>query len=181
MEATLVPIFICVILPIVIVWLVVRARKHEMDKKTEIMLKAIENGAQIDPQLFKTKQSTRSIKQELMDKFTGACVTSFMGIAFLVIGLLNRSNPGMFKGLWFLETALSAGAILLAIGLAVGVLATAIAFLYPVDAASAGQGLWDSIGLFLATWKQYLLLPVAILAIAFGLVLSKGSRSAVRL
>ena len=86
MEATLVPIFICVILPIVIVWLVVRARKHEMDKKTEIMLKAIENGAQIDPQLFKTKQSTRSIKQELMDKFTGACVTSFMGIAFLVTG-----------------------------------------------------------------------------------------------
>ena len=98
MEATLVPIFICVILPIAIVWLVVRARKHEMDKKTEIMLKAIENGAQIDPQLFKTKQSTRSIKQELMDKFTGACVTSFMGIAFLAIGLLNRSNPGMFKG-----------------------------------------------------------------------------------
>ena len=118
MEATLVPIFICVILPIVIVWLVVRARQHETDKKTEIMLKAIENGAQIDPQLFKTKQSTRSIKQELMDKFTGACVTSVMGIAFLTIGLLNRSNPGMFKGLWFLETALTAGAILLAIGFA---------------------------------------------------------------
>ena len=118
MENTLVPIFICVILPIVIVWLVVRARQHETDKKTEIMLKAIENGAEIDPQLFKTKQSTRSIKQELMDKFTGACVTSFMGIAFLVIGLVNRSNPGLFKGLWFLETALSAGAIMLAIGAA---------------------------------------------------------------
>ena len=42
----------------------------------------------------------------------------------------------------------------LAIGLAVGVLATAIAFLYPVDAGSAGHGLWDSIGLFLATWKH---------------------------
>ncbi len=69
----------------------------------------------------------------------------------------------------------------LAIGLAVGVLATAVAFLYPVDAASAGQGLWDSICLFLTTWKQYLLLPVAILAIAFGLVLSRGSRSEVRL
>ena len=118
MENTLVPIFICVILPIVIVWLVVRARQHETDKKTEIMLKAIENGAEIDPQLFMTKQSTRSIKQELMDKFTGACVTSLMGIAFLVIGLVNRSNPGLFKGLWFLETALSAGAIMLAIGAA---------------------------------------------------------------
>ena len=118
MTDILVPIFVCVVLPVFIVWLVTRARQHETDKKTEIMLKAIENGAEIDPEFFKTKQSTRSIKQELMDKFTGACVTSFMGIAFLAIGLLNRSNPGMFKGLWFLETALSAGAILLAIGFA---------------------------------------------------------------
>lgn len=118
MTDILVPIFVCVVLPVIIVWLVTRARQHETDKKTEIMLKAIENGAEIDPEFFKTKQSTRSIKQELMDKFTGACVTSFMGIAFLVIGLVNRSNPGMFKGLWFLETALSAGAILLAIGFA---------------------------------------------------------------
>ena len=118
MTDIIVPIFVCVVLPVFIVWLVTRARQHETDKKTEIMLKAIENGAEIDPQLFKTKQSTRSIKQELMDKFTGAGVTSFMGIAFLTIGLLNRSNPGMFKGLWFLETALTAGAILLAIGFA---------------------------------------------------------------
>jgi mannose/fructose/N-acetylgalactosamine-specific phosphotransferase system component IIC len=118
MEDVLVPIFICTILPIAIVWLVGRVRKHETDKKTEIMLKAIENGAQIDTQLFKSKQSTRSIKQELMDKFTGACVTSFMGVAFLVIGLANQSNPGLFKGMWFIETALSAGAILMAIGFA---------------------------------------------------------------
>ena len=118
MTDILVPIFVCVVLPVFIVWLVTRARQHETDKKTEIMLKAIENGAQIDPQLFKTKQSTRSIKQELMDKFTGACVTSFMGIAFLAIGLVNRINPGMIKGLWFLETALSSGAIFLAIGFA---------------------------------------------------------------
>ena len=118
MTDILVPIFVCVVLPVFIVWLVTRARQHETDKKTEIMLKAIENGADIDPEFFKTKQSTRSIKQELMDKFTGACVTSFMGSAFLAIGLVNRSNPGMFKGLWFLETALSAGAILLAIGFA---------------------------------------------------------------
>ena len=118
MTDILVPIFVCVVLPVIIVWLVTRARQHETDKKTEIMLKAIENGAEIDPEFFKTKQSTRSLKQQLMDKFTGACVTSFMGIAFLTIGLLNRSNPGMFKGLWFLETALTAGAILLAIGFA---------------------------------------------------------------
>ena len=63
----------------------------------------------------------------------------------------------------------------LAVGLAVGVLATAVAFLYPVDAASVGEGIWDSIHVFLATWKQYLLLPVAVLAVILGIVLSTGS------
>lgn len=64
--------------------------------------------------------------------------------------------------------------VTMAIGLAVGVLATAVAFLYPVDASSVGQGLWDSIHVFLSTWKQYLLLPVAVFAVALGLLLSRG-------
>lgn len=118
MENILIPLFVCVVLPIVVVWLVTRARKHEMDKKTEIMIKAIENGAQIDPEMFKTKQRTHSIKQDLMDKFTGACITSFMGIAFLLIALVDFNNPGWAKGLWFMRTAPLAGAILLAVGTA---------------------------------------------------------------
>ena len=119
MEEILVPILICVVLPIFIVWLVTRARQHEIDKKTEIMLKAIESGVQIDTSLFKTKQPrTRGIKEELLDKFTGACVTSFMGIAFLLISLVSTNNPDWVKGLWFLKTAPLAGAILLAVGTA---------------------------------------------------------------
>ena len=66
--------------------------------------------------------------------------------------------------------------VTLAIGLAVGVLATAIAFLYPVDAASVGEGLWQSVRLFLETWKQYLLLPVALIAIAIGVLLIQGRK-----
>ena len=119
MEAILVPIFICVVLPIFIVWLVTRARQHEMDKKTEIMLKAIESGVQIDTSLFKTKQPrTRGIKEELLDKFTGACVTSFMGIALFVISFVSSNNADWAGSLWFLKTAPLAGAILLAIGTA---------------------------------------------------------------
>ena len=69
----------------------------------------------------------------------------------------------------------------LAIGLAVGVFGTAVAFLYPVDASSVGEGVWDSVHVFLTTWKHYLLLPVAALAILLGIVLSKGSGKAVRI
>ena len=71
--------------------------------------------------------------------------------------------------------------IALAAGLAAGVLVTALAFLYPVDSQTVGEGLWHSFRLFLETWKQYLLLPVAILAILLGLVLTRSSRGTVRL
>ena len=66
--------------------------------------------------------------------------------------------------------------IALMAGLLLGVVATAIAFLYPIDAESVGKGVLDSIRLFLTTWKQYLLLPVALLAIALSLVLMSGKR-----
>lgn len=61
-------------------------------------------------------------------------------------------------------------------GLAIGVCAAATAFLYPVDPESLGAGLWESVRLFLHTWRQYILLPVAALAVALGIVLMSGSR-----
>ena len=48
----LLPICICVILPAMIVWFVSRARQNETNRKAEIMLKAIENGQSIDPEIF---------------------------------------------------------------------------------------------------------------------------------
>lgn len=58
-------------------------------------------------------------------------------------------------------------------GLLAGMLATALAFLYPVDVESVEEGLWQSIRLFLQNYRQYLLLPVALLAIALGVVLAR--------
>lgn len=63
--------------------------------------------------------------------------------------------------------------IALVAGLLAGMLATALAFLYPVDVESVEEGLWQSIRLFLQNYRQYLLLPVALLAIALGVVLAR--------
>lgn len=103
---------ICVVLPIVIVLLVLRSRRHEVDRKTEIVLKAMEAGIPIDENLLKTKKP-KSIKKDLVDRLTGACVTTFMGAAFLVLSLF-QSNIAFadFDGMAF------PGVILLAIGIA---------------------------------------------------------------
>lgn len=68
--------------------------------------------------------------------------------------------------------------IALVTGLAIGVLATAVAFLYPIDAQSVGDGLFKSIRLFLQSYRQYLMLPVAALAVALALVMFRTRSSA---
>ena len=113
----LIPIAICVVLPVLIVWFVSRVRQNETNRKAEIMLKAIENGASIDPALFKTESKKKaSIKQDLLDKLTGGCITSLMGVAFLTAGLLFAYHP-----VWhaFLSPSLLivAGGVMMAVGI----------------------------------------------------------------
>jgi hypothetical protein len=118
MEAILVPICICVILPVLIVWMVMRARKHETDKKAEIMLKAIEAGVPVDMEQFSKKKTPVSLKKEMLDKFNGACIVSLLGVVFLTLGIIGRMNPG-FNDFLFGSNAfmLPAGGIMMAVGI----------------------------------------------------------------
>ena len=110
LEDILVPIFICVVLPIVIVFIVMNARKHEVSRKAEVALKAIEAGAPVDPNFFKTAKKKETIKERLLGQLTGACITFLMGIAFLVANLMDW-NP---KGLHLFSIA---GGVMIAIGI----------------------------------------------------------------
>lgn len=102
---------ICVVLPVLIVWIALRARQHEVNRKADLILKAMEAGIPIDQEFLKPdKKKNRSIKQDLLDKLTGACVTTLMGTAFL---LLNFFCPGSIMAGYP-----TVGGILLAIGIA---------------------------------------------------------------
>lgn len=95
MEDILIPIAICVVLPVLIVFIVGRVRQNEVNRKTEVMLKAIENGQTIDPELFKpAKKKAASLKQDLLDKLNGACITTLMGLAFLLLLLFKVKTFG---------------------------------------------------------------------------------------
>ena len=67
LGSILVPICICVVLPVLIVFLIGRVRQNETNRKTEIVLKAIENGQSIDPELFKSAPQKTSIKKDLLE------------------------------------------------------------------------------------------------------------------
>lgn len=110
----LIPIFVCVVLPVSIVWMVMRTKQHQTNKKAEVMLKAIESGATLDPSFFKESENKpKSIKERLLGRLTGACVTGLLGIVFLVGGLVFNWSFDVFP------IALPLlGGILLAVGAA---------------------------------------------------------------
>ena len=114
------PVFICVVLPIAIVWLVARTRQQETNRKAEIMLKAIEAGVPVDMTQFepaKKQKGPRSIKQDLLEKLNGACITSLMGIGFLTLGIIRAINGTFDVSLFLNKFWLPAGGILLAVGI----------------------------------------------------------------
>ena len=89
MRDIIVPIGICVVLPVMLVWLVTRARRNEIDKKTEVMLKAIESGATIDSDLFKEAPKKRkSTKERLLNRLICGCAASIIGAALTAIGII---------------------------------------------------------------------------------------------
>lgn len=89
MRDIIVPIGICVVLPVMLVWLVTRVRRNEIDKKTEVMLKAIESGATIDSDLFKEAPKKRkSTKERLLNRLICGCAASIIGAALTAIGII---------------------------------------------------------------------------------------------
>ena len=89
MRDIIVTIGICVVLPVMLVWLVTRARRNEIDKKTEVMLKAIESGATIDSDLFKEAPKKRkSTKERLLNRLICGCAASIIGAALTAIGII---------------------------------------------------------------------------------------------
>ena len=115
MGEIIVPVALCVVLPVMIVWLINRTRQNETNRKTEIMLKAIESGASIDADFFKALQdqkATLTIKERLLKRLSSGCICTLIGLILETLGILN------FVG-WNGTTtslALLIGGILLGIG-----------------------------------------------------------------
>ena len=127
LVGTLVPLGICVVLPVLIVWLVTRTRQNETNKMTEIMLKAIESGATIDANFFKdAHKKQKSTKERLLNRLVWGCATSILGVGLAVLGIIQwatwdstASNDSFILPLVFAGIFLAIG-IALFIGFFVG-------------------------------------------------------------
>ena len=113
----LIPIGICVVLPIVVVLLNTLKARNETNKKTEIMLKAIESGATIDTDLFKTQPApTKTIKEKLLARLTAACIVSAIGLSVCITTLILSYIGGVPTQ--DIQVFIFIGGIILAVGIA---------------------------------------------------------------
>ena len=113
----IIPIGICVVLPIVVVLLNTLKARNETNKKTEVMLKAIESGATIDTDLFKTQLTpAKTIKEKLLARLTAACIVSAIGLSICITTLLLSYIGGVPT--WVIQGFIVIGGIILAVGIA---------------------------------------------------------------
>ena len=58
-------------------------------------------------------------------------------------------------------------------GLIIGAAAMSLAYLYPIDTTAISKGLLSDIRVFLKSYKQYLLLPIAGCGISLGVIFGR--------
>ena len=80
-------IIVPVALPLLVIWLVMRAKINKDNAQKEIMMTALEKNPQISIEsLARTLDAGgKSIKEKLINKFTWGCVLSAVGIITIII------------------------------------------------------------------------------------------------
>ena len=95
-EDILKPIGICVVLPIIIVWLNMRRKTNETNKRTEVLLAVIEKNPDLDMEdlIRKMNPKTKTTKERLMSRLLWGLVFIAIGASTLLSALYQDYQGG---------------------------------------------------------------------------------------
>lgn len=97
-EDTILPISICVVLPVSIVWMYIRARMHETDRRSELIKLAIENNSQTDISKLveQLNAKPRNLKQTMLYLLLAGCILIGFGLSNIayVLWIIYRTDHG---------------------------------------------------------------------------------------
>ena len=90
----LVPIALCCVLPIMIVWFIVRKKMNETNQRTQIVLAALEKNPDrdIEELLKKVSRQGKLLKEKLLTKLLWGCLTSLLGLGLIGFGIFLGEN-----------------------------------------------------------------------------------------
>lgn len=110
----LLPVFVIFVLPVMVVWLVTRAWIIKNEQKMTVLIKAIENGIDIDPALLVSEtEGSRNTKMKLIRKLIIGIICAIIGLALIICTQLDA-----FEGVAGVEIMYIIGGVLIAIGTA---------------------------------------------------------------
>lgn len=116
----LVPIGICVVLPVLVVWLIVRNKSNETNRRAEIMKLAIENNTQqtdLSGLLSSLNKKEKGVKERLLNRLQLGTMSTALGLALLGAAIWRDYQGGIDpEGL---QNLYLGGAIFLLVGIAV--------------------------------------------------------------
>lgn len=113
----LVPLGVCVALPVLIIWLVSRASINRDNKRTQVLIEAIRqnNGVDTDKLAEALKKPEKTPAQLLMLRLLRGCIFSLIGIALVIFGIMYSVNG---EGEWGVpDETLVLGGLSLAVGI----------------------------------------------------------------
>ena len=114
----LVPIALCCVLPIMIVWFITRRRINETNARTQIALAALEKNPDLDIEelLKKVARNGKLLKEKLLTKLLWGSFTTLLGIGLIGFGIYLSANH--LGGTDDPMTAVCFGLISLGVGIA---------------------------------------------------------------
>lgn len=120
MEDVLTAFGICVIMPVLIVWLAMRAKTNKDNARKEILIAALEKNPDLDISEFvkvQPRNKNTLIKERLLRKLVVGLICSLVGVGILVVMIIKIvSNQ---SGITYYNTdPLIAGSCILCVGIA---------------------------------------------------------------
>ncbi|MBD5322067.1 MAG: hypothetical protein HDS01_04755 [Bacteroides sp.] len=94
-EDFVLPLFLCVVLPITIVLIVSRLKMNRDNKRAEIIIKALESNADVnaDKLIESLNQSQRSERGDVQNRrLLRGCIFSLLGLVAIIAGVVFAFN-----------------------------------------------------------------------------------------
>ncbi|MBP5770954.1 MAG: hypothetical protein J6W75_06275 [Bacteroidaceae bacterium] len=101
---------ICVVLPIIVVSLITRAKTNATNRRAEIAMAAIEKNTNVDLEEFFRKMNPprRSIKERLLNRLLLGCIFTLFGLGVYIAIFVYNMNVGGFDRNMFIGLSIAA-------------------------------------------------------------------------
>ena len=101
---------ICVVLPIIVVSLITRAKTNATNRRAEIAMAAIEKNTNVDLEEFFRKMNPprRSIKERLLNRLLLGCIFTLFGVGVYIAIFVYNLNAGGFDRNMFIGLSIAA-------------------------------------------------------------------------